>query len=107
LIIDCHSHVWDETIALIRKQPNVYSDISGLVYRPFRLYLKLLSCLEYGVMKKLVLGSDFPFGATIQVMRDLRKINRYALGTRFPGLPRESIEAIISSNAMPIFEGPM
>jgi predicted TIM-barrel fold metal-dependent hydrolase len=88
LIIDCHSHVWDETIALIRKQPNVYSDISGLVYRPFRLYLKLLSCLEYGVMKKLVLGSDFPFGATIQVMRDLRKINRYALGTRFPGLPR-------------------
>ena len=104
LIVAHLGHPWeDETIALIRKQPNVYSDISGLTYRPSRLYLKLVSCLEYGVMNKLVLGSDFPFGTTRQVMRDLRRINRYAKGTQFPRVPRESIEAIISENAAPIF----
>jgi predicted TIM-barrel fold metal-dependent hydrolase len=88
----------------VRKQPNVYSDISGLVYRPSRLYFKLLSCMEYGVMDKLVLGCDFPFGTTRQVMDELRKINRYSRGTQFPEIPRASIEAVISGNADRFFE---
>ena len=104
-IIVAHlGHPWeDETIALVRKQPKVYSDVSGLVYRPSRLYLKLLSCMEYGVMNKLLLGSDFPFGTPKEVMEELRKINRFADGTRFPRIPEKAIEAIISKNASEIF----
>jgi predicted TIM-barrel fold metal-dependent hydrolase len=105
MIVAHLGHPWeDETIALVRKQPNVYSDISGLVYRPSRLYLKLLSCFEYGIMDKLVLGCDFPFGTTRQVMDELRKINRYAKGTQFPEIPAASLEAIISRNAEQIFQ---
>lgn len=104
MIVAHLGHPWeDETIALIRKQPKVFSDISGLTYRPARLYLKLLSCMEYGVMKKLVFGSDFPFGVPRLVMRDLRRINGYAKRTGFPRIPEESLEDIISKNAAQIF----
>jgi predicted TIM-barrel fold metal-dependent hydrolase len=104
MIVAHLGHPWeDETVALIRKQPNIFSDISGLTYRPSRLYLKLLSCLEYGVMKKLVFGSDFPFGVPKLVMRDLRRINRYAKSSGLPRIPEESIEDVITKNARQIF----
>lgn len=104
MIVAHLGHPWeDETVALIRKQPNVFSDISGLTYRPTRLYLKLLSCLEYGVMKKLVFGSDFPFGVPKLVIRDLRRVNRLAKSSGLPMIPDELIEDVISKNAGQIF----
>ena len=42
IIIAHLGHPWeDETIVMIRKHPNVYSDVSALSYRPFRLFEKL------------------------------------------------------------------
>ncbi|MBI2648908.1 MAG: amidohydrolase family protein [Thaumarchaeota archaeon] len=104
MIVAHLGHPWeDETVALIRKQPNVFSDVSGLTYRPARLYLKLLSCLEYGVMKKLVFGSDFPFGVPKLVIRDLRRVNRLAKSSGLPMIPEELIEDVIAKNAGQIF----
>lgn len=104
MIVAHLGHPWeDETVALIRKQPNVFSDVSGLTYRPIRLYLKLLSCLEYGVMKKLVFGSDFPFGVPKIVIRDLRRVNRLAKSSGLPMIPEELIEDVIAKNAGQIF----
>jgi predicted TIM-barrel fold metal-dependent hydrolase len=48
-----------ECIAIIRKHPNVYADISALHYRPFQLYHSLMLAQEYGVWHKLLFGSDY------------------------------------------------
>jgi predicted TIM-barrel fold metal-dependent hydrolase len=104
-IIVAHlGHPWeDETIALIRKQPNVYADISGLLFRPFRLYMKLMTCIEYGAAGKLVFGSDFPFSTPRLTMNSLRSINRFRTNTGLPEVHAEIINSIIEKNAFQIF----
>jgi len=103
MIVAHLGHPWeDETIALIRKQPNVYSDISSLASRPFRLYLKLLACIEYGVTDKLLFGSDFPFSTPELMMSVLKRINRFAAGSRLPRVPGEVIDKIMYENARQI-----
>jgi hypothetical protein len=60
MIIAHLGHPWEsDTIALIRKSPNIYSDISALHFRPWRFYQALITAVEYGVTHKLLLGSDF------------------------------------------------
>lgn len=99
MIVAHLGHPWeDETVALIRKQPNVYSDVSALLMRPLRLYLDLLTCVEYGVTDKLVLGSDFPAASSMATIRGLRAINKYARRTRMPNVPKTVIEDIIQRN---------
>lgn len=50
-----------ECIATIRKHANVYADCSALHYRPFQLYHPLMLLQEYGVWRKRLFGSDYPF----------------------------------------------
>ena len=55
-------HPWEgETIAVIRKHPHVYADISALHYRPWQFYHSLMLAQEYGTMHKILFGSDYPF----------------------------------------------
>ena len=62
MVIAHLGHPWiDETLVLIRKHPNLYSDISALYYRPWQFYNALVSAMEYGVLDRLLLGSDYPF----------------------------------------------
>ena len=63
-----------ECVAVARKHPNVYADISALHYRPFQLYHSLMLVQEYGVWDKMLFGTDYPFttvNATIDGLRDL------------------------------------
>ncbi|MFI5420911.1 MAG: amidohydrolase family protein [Nitrososphaerales archaeon] len=105
IIIAHLGHPWeDETIAVIRKHPNVYADVSALSYRPFRFFDKLLVAFEYGVHDKLVFGSDFPFDTTANALSVLRDISRYSASENsLKRVPQEMIENIISNNAKKIF----
>ena len=50
-------HPWiEDTIVLIRKQPNLFADISALHYRPWQFYNALIAAKEYGVLNKLLFG---------------------------------------------------
>ena len=101
VIVAHMGHPWEEsTIALIRKQPNFYSDVSALTPRPYRLYNDLVLAMEYGVLDKLVFGSDYPVLSPLETMQGLRSVNTFAEGTNLPRIPEEKIEAIISKNAM-------
>ena len=44
----------------IRKQPNMYADVSAIHYRPWRMWQALVDRTEYGVQHKLLFGSDYP-----------------------------------------------
>jgi len=96
---------WEsETLALIRKQPNVYADISMMAFRPFKLYLDLVMAMEYGVLDKLLLGSDYPWGEINQHIQVLKNINIYAENTNLPKIPSEAIKSIIEENAKKVLD---
>ena len=63
MIIAHLGHPWEEDcIVLIRKCPNVYTDISAVHYRPWRYWQAMVTAMEYGVDHKILLASDFPSG---------------------------------------------
>ena len=92
-----------ETIAVIRKHPHVYADISALHYRPFQLYHSLMLVQEYGVWPKLLFGTDYPVTTVDDTLRDLRKLNDMLDGTALPRLNMEEMEKMIHRDAGSLF----
>lgn len=99
IVIAHMGHPWeDECVVLIRKHPNLYTNISALHYRPLRHYQAFMTAIEYGVEHKLILGSDFPSATLAQVIAGQKKINEILAGTNFPRVPDEMIHNIIYEN---------
>jgi len=96
-IIMAHlGHPWEgECVAVIRKHPNVYADISALHYRPFQFYHSLMLVQEYGVWDKLLFGTDYPFTTVNASIDGLRSLNNMLEGTALPRLDTEQIETLI------------
>lgn len=91
-----------ETIALIRKQPNVYADLSGVHARPWELYNTLRLAMEYGVTHKLLFGTDYPFFTVEQTINGLMRASEIAQLARLPEVPREKIKEIIHSDSLQV-----
>jgi len=71
IVIAHLGHPWiDECVAVVRKHPNVYADISALSSRPFQFQHALVVAGEYGCTEKLLFGTDFPFDSIART-RDL------------------------------------
>lgn len=99
MIIAHLGHPWEEDlIALVRKCPNVYTDISAVHYRPWRYWQAMCSALEYGIAHKILLASDFPSATISNVINGLRNVNKPVEGTNLPKIPTEIQERIISEN---------
>lgn len=101
MIVAHLGHPWcGECISLIRKQPNVYADISALYYRPYQFYQALKLAEEYGCDHKILFGTDYPvttFQGTIQGLNDLQEyIKRYNLPPLRDGL----IDGIIHRDSL-------
>src|SRR5690606_13770024 len=93
IVIAHLAHPWQRDTALVlRKQPNVYADISGLWVRPWQGLQALLGCMEWGVTHKLLFGSDFPLWSPQEGMDKLRRLNDQVAGTPMPHIPEEMIE---------------
>lgn len=68
IIIAHIGHPWiDECITVVRKHPRVFADISGLEGRPRQFRAGLMMAAEYGIARKLLFGTDYPF-ATADVV---------------------------------------
>ncbi len=94
-------HPWQkDTIVTIRKHPNLYADVSALVFRPWSLYEALRVATEWGVTHKLLLGSDFPLATPGETIDGLRGVNAILEGTSLPRVPPELIEQIIHADAL-------
>lgn len=98
MVIAHLGHPWiEDTLVLIRKQPNLYSDISALHYRPWQFYQALILAKEYGVLNKLLFGSDYPFTTPDATIHALRNFNQIVEGTNLPRLETGEIEGLIHS----------
>ena len=101
IVVAHFGHPWEpETIVLIRKHPNVYTDISAQFYRPWQYYNALLLCWEYRQMHKVFFGTDFPVTTPQETLDVTRAINDLVEGTRLPRIPLDEIEAIINRDAL-------
>ena len=89
-----------ETIAVIRKHPNVYADISAIHYRPFQFFHSLMLVQEYGVWHKLLFGTDYPFTTVNASIEALRHMNDMVEGTKLPRLEMPQIEAMITRDSL-------
>ena len=99
MIIAHLAHPWEEdAIALIRKSPNVYADISALHFRKWRFYQALTTAFEYGAVHKLLFGSDFANSTVKAAITGLRNVNSIVEGTKFPQFPENCIDDILHSN---------
>ncbi|MEM2904191.1 MAG: amidohydrolase family protein, partial [Candidatus Bathyarchaeia archaeon] len=103
IVIAHMGHPWErDTIVLIRKQPNVYADISALFYRPWQFYNTLVLCDEYGQLHKLFFGSDYPVTTPQESIEKIRRINAQVEGTSLPRVPHEALEEIINRDSLSI-----
>ena len=91
-----------ECIAVIRKHPHLYADLSALHYRPFQLYHSLMLVQEYGVWDKVLFGTDYPFTTVKATIDGLRGLNRMLAGTALPTLNEAAIEALIFRDSLPL-----
>ena len=89
-----------ECMAVIRKHPNLYADISVLYYRPLQLYHSLMLVQEYGVWHKILFGTDYPFTTVNGTIEGLRQLNNMLEGTRLPRLDTEQLEAMIHRDSL-------
>jgi len=89
-----------ETVAVIRKHPHVYADVSSIYLRPWLEYEALITAVEWGSVGKLLLGSDFPIANTGEAIAGLRRVNDIVTGTGLPRVPEELIEQIIQADAL-------
>lgn len=94
-------HPWEaDCVVTIRKHPNLYTDISALHGRPWRFYQAMLTCIEYGVTDKVLLGSDFPFFTPEATAEGLRNVNHLVEGTPMPKVSAAVIDGIIERDPL-------
>ena len=96
-------HPWEgETIAIIRRNENVYADISALYYRPWQFYNSMRLAVEYNCCHKILFGSDYPATTTANSIAGLRNINNIIKGSGLPEIPEDVIEDIIYRDSLGI-----
>jgi len=101
MVIAHLGHPWiAETLVLIRKHRHLYSDISALYYRPWQFYNALVMAMEYGVLDRLLFGTDYPFTTPASTMDALRRVNDMLEGTNLPRVPLDRIEAMIHRDSL-------
>lgn len=89
-----------ECAVVVRKHPNVYTDLSALHYRPFQLYQSLMLVQEYGVWSKVLFGTDYPFTTIDASIDGLHGLNRMLDGTALPRLDEAQIDAVVHRDAL-------
>jgi predicted TIM-barrel fold metal-dependent hydrolase len=90
----------DETIVLLGKHTHVYADIAGLLRQPWLSYNALLAAHGYGVMDKLLFGSDFPYRSPAACIETLYSVNQMVQGTNLAAVPREQLRGIVERDAL-------
>jgi len=96
-------HPWEsEAIAVIRRNKNVYADISALYYRPWQFYNSMRLAVEYGCTHKILFGSDYPATTTENSIKGMRNINNIIKNSGLPVIPEEVTEGIIYRDSLKI-----
>ena len=86
-------------MVMVRKHTNVFADISPALHRTW-MYQALANFQEFGVMDKLMFGTDFPISNSKQVLENLRSVNKNIVNTGMPRVHPELIEELIHRDSL-------
>jgi predicted TIM-barrel fold metal-dependent hydrolase len=89
----------EECLAVIRKHPHVYADISAIYYRPWQFYNTMIVAQEYKVTSKLLFGTDYPFAGGVDSIEGLRNANHIIADSGLPRITEETIEGILNRDS--------
>ncbi|MDR7110908.1 putative TIM-barrel fold metal-dependent hydrolase [Microbacterium trichothecenolyticum] len=75
IVIAHLGHPWiEETVVVMRRNANVYADTSAIANRPTMLARGLAAAKEYGVLHKVLFGSDSPMVSAESSADGLRRV---------------------------------
>ena len=95
------AHPWQtDCIAVIRKHPNVWADISALHYREWSYYTCLRLATEWSVLRKLLFGSDYPVATPRETAEALPHVNDMLEGTKLPRVPVDELLKIVERDSL-------
>ena len=101
IVVAHMGHPWvEDAVVLIRKQPNVFADISALYYRPWQYYNALMLAQEYGTGHKLLMGSDYPFTTPADTIASLRNVNHIIGNSGLPRIAEKLTEGILERDTV-------
>jgi predicted TIM-barrel fold metal-dependent hydrolase len=101
MVIAHMGHPWiEDTVVLIRKQPNMYADISALYYRPWQFYNGLMIAQEYGAAHKLLFGTDFPVTTPADTVAALKNVNHITGTSGLPRITDKTIYGILERDTL-------
>jgi len=90
-----------ETLAMMRVRPNIYSDISALCPRTTILTWNLVMAKEYGVIDRIMFGTDIPSCMPtrnyVEWIRTM--LNKQAERSGWPTFSQKEIDGILGENA--------
>jgi len=105
IILAHMGHPWEpEAIAVIRRNENVFADLSALYYRPWQFYNSMRLAIEYGCCDKILFGSDYPATTTGASLDGVRGITALAEKAGLPPVPPDVIDKIIFCNTQKFLE---
>ncbi len=103
LVLAHLGHPWTgECISVIRRNRNVYADMSALYYRPWQFYNTMRLLIEYGAAHKVFFGSDFPFTLPGESVAGFRNMNHIVKNAGLPETPAGVIEEILHRDSFGI-----
>jgi len=101
MVLGSFGYPWiDETLLLIGKHANLFTNTAGVIERPWTLYNALTRAFEAGVLDKVLLASGFPFESPEQSIKRIYSVNTYSVGTELPSIPRSQLRAIVEHDAL-------
>ncbi|MDQ3701002.1 MAG: amidohydrolase family protein [Chloroflexota bacterium] len=101
IVLAHFAHPWQtDCIAVIRKHPHVWADISALHYRPWSYYTSLRLATEWSVLHKLLFGSDFPVATPQETAEAIPHINDILEGTKLPPVPVDELQAVLERDTL-------
>lgn len=101
IVVSHLGYPWiNETVVLLAKHANVFADVAGLLWHTWVSYNALLPAYEFGVMDKLLFGSDFPHRSPAECIEALYSINQLSAGTNLVAIPRQQLCGIVERDAL-------
>jgi uncharacterized protein len=85
----------EQTVILMRKNENIWADLSARFHRKWQLYNGLMHAIEYGVTDRLLFGSDFPIRSPKVAEEEFKNINDWGENVTLPRIPTSLIDDIL------------
>jgi predicted TIM-barrel fold metal-dependent hydrolase len=89
-------HPWQrDTMVVLRKNRRVFADVSAAWARPADGHRALIRAQEWGVVDKLLFGSDFPVWTPAEAIAGLEALGRIAVPEGAPQLAHQTLDHLL------------